>query len=203
MLPFAFHHSAVRYSSHHIPRHFNHLIWSEIQHQFSVSGFSDTHPWADIQHNTLHTELLLSSKVLLRLLRVAVNDNKSCLLFHCLWAQEIHFSIILFPWTTHRVFLSLKKEWPVWTNTRKTFHSEMLRGRNILSEINFFFLSTLQRFENLYFFCFLSWVNCINIIIFPYETLMVMVKSLKFLYNNLANYIILRKYILNAQNDTT
>lgn len=52
--PLAFYQSAVRCSSHHIPRHFRHFLGSAFRQRFSVSGFLDTYLSADPLHSTHH-----------------------------------------------------------------------------------------------------------------------------------------------------
>lgn len=58
--PLAFYQSAVRCSSHHIPRYFLHFLGSEFRQNFSVSGFLDTYLSEDPLHSTHHQDLAIT-----------------------------------------------------------------------------------------------------------------------------------------------
>lgn len=58
--PLAFYQSAVKCSSHHIPRHFHHFLGSEFRERFAVSVFLDTYLSADPLHSTHHQDLTVT-----------------------------------------------------------------------------------------------------------------------------------------------
>lgn len=108
--PLAFYQSAVRCSSHCIPRHIRHFLGSKFRQRFSVSGFLDTYLSADPLHSIHHQDLTVTFQAILTpqipsgaSICNCLHDNSGFPLIPCLWGHIIHIislhRFLSFFWT--------------------------------------------------------------------------------------------------------